>query len=87
MSLFLQDCDAKIRKKARKLEEMRTRFICAKVYSHSIEGTNAVLEIKYSNLLLGRIHEVALKHAKFSINRIWGQSYLQHHLCYLGATQ
>lgn len=59
----------------------------ARVCSHSIEGTSAILEINYSDLLLGRIDEVAFEHAKFYINRIWGQTYLHHHLCYLGATQ
>lgn len=66
---------------------MRTKFVCTKVYSYLIKGTNSVLEIKHSNILLGRIHEVALEHAKFYINRIWGQLHLQHHLCYLGATR
>lgn len=74
MSLFLQDvyCDVKTKKKKGKLEEMRRRFVCTAVYSHSIKGTNVFLEMKYSNILLGRIHEVALRHAKFYINRIWG---------------
>lgn len=58
------------RKKKRKLEEMRTRFVCARIYSHSVEETNAVFEIKYSNILLGRIHEVALGHVKYYINII-----------------